>query len=86
MKTKLSSKGQIVLPAATRRRLGLTEGMELDVEVAGDRLVLTPRHPRPARFVTRRDKTSGLPTLQATGKSAPALTSAQVAELLVDFP
>lgn len=86
MKTKMSSKGQIVLPAATRRRLGLVPGVELEVEVAGDRLVLTPRHPRRARFAAGRDAVSGLPTLKATGKSPASLTSKQVAELMVEFP
>lgn len=86
MTTKLSSKGQIVVPAAIRQRLGLLPGVELDVEVAGDRLVLTPRHPRPARFVAGSDAASGLPTLKPTGKSASSLTSEQVAELMVEFP
>ncbi len=40
MLTRISSKGQIVLPKAVRERLGWTEGTELVVEVEGDRVVL----------------------------------------------
>ncbi len=40
MKTKLSSKGQVVLPKAIRDRKGWTIGSELTVEDRGDIVVL----------------------------------------------
>ncbi len=41
MTTTLSSKGQVVLPQAARRRLGLKPGVKLDCRVDGNEIVLT---------------------------------------------
>lgn len=84
METKLSTKGQVVLPSRVRRRLGLQAGDSLEAELDGDRVVLTPkRRPRPrARIV--RDPITGLPALTLSG--APVLTSAQVQAILAEFP
>ena len=52
--TRLSSKGQIVLPAAIRRRLGLAAGDQLIVEAGADgdrRIVIRPA--KPAEFETQ---------------------------------
>ncbi len=85
METKISTKGQVVLPNAVRRRLGLQAGDALEVEVEGGRIVLSPRNKRQrkARIVT--DPITGMPVLSA-GPDAPVLTSEDVAELLKDFP
>jgi AbrB family looped-hinge helix DNA binding protein len=85
LKTKLSSKGQIVLPVSARRILGLEAGESLDVSVEGERVILTrSRAPLPKVKITT-DSLTGLPLL-AAGKAAPTLTGAQVAEILADFP
>jgi len=39
---RISAKGQIVIPAATRRRLGIKPGTYVRIERKGDKLVLTP--------------------------------------------
>jgi AbrB family looped-hinge helix DNA binding protein len=85
MQTKLSTKGQVVLPSPIRRRLGLKAGDSLDAKVEAGRVVLTPRRKRArkARIVT--DPITGLPVLTA-GSGAPILTSKQVREILSDFP
>jgi len=85
MQTKISTKGQVVLPNAVRRRLGLQAGDALDVKVEGERIVLSPRDKRQkkARIIT--DPITGMPVLSA-GPDAPILTSEEVAELLKDFP
>jgi AbrB family looped-hinge helix DNA binding protein len=85
MVTKVSTKGQVVLPSQVRNRLGLQPGDPLDVQVEGERIVLVPRRKRQpkARIVT--DPITGMPVLSA-GPDAPTLTSEQVAELLKDFP
>jgi AbrB family looped-hinge helix DNA binding protein len=40
--TRLSSRGQVVLPKAVRDRLGLIAGQPLAVEADGERVVLRP--------------------------------------------
>jgi len=42
MKTRLSTKGQVVIPAGVRERLSLSKDAELQVKVEGDRIILTP--------------------------------------------
>jgi AbrB family looped-hinge helix DNA binding protein len=85
MQTRVSSKGQIVLPAPLRRRLGIHPGDPLDIAVEEDRIVLTqPSKPKyEARIIE--DPTTGF-TVIDLGPDAPILTSEMVRELLVDFP
>ncbi len=42
MRIRISSKGQVVLPAEMRRRYGLAAGDELEIVDAGDHLVVRP--------------------------------------------
>ena len=42
MQTRVSTKGQVVLPGPIRRKLGLRAGDKLDASVEGGRIVLTP--------------------------------------------
>jgi antitoxin PrlF len=42
MNSTLTSKGQLTLPKAARDAMQLTEGMRINVEIVGDKLVLTP--------------------------------------------
>lgn len=85
MVTKISTKGQVVLPSQVRNRLDLQPGDPLDVQIEGQRIVLVPRRKRQkkARIIT--DSITGMPVLSA-GPDAPILTSEMVAELLTDFP
>jgi len=85
METKLSTKGQIVLPGVIRRRLGLEPGDSVDAEVQSGRIVLTPRKRRFSKAALRVDPITGLPVLSA-GTGAPRLSSKQVREILADFP
>jgi AbrB family looped-hinge helix DNA binding protein len=43
MKTVLTSKGQLTLPKAVRRALGLQAGDALEVRLEGQRIVLLPQ-------------------------------------------
>ncbi len=43
--TKLSGKGQVVVPKATRDRLGWAAGLDLEVIETGDAVTLRPRRP-----------------------------------------
>jgi len=85
MQTKLSTKGQVVVPGRIRRQLGLEPGDSLEAELEGERIVLTPRAPRRQKLRIVRDPVTGLPALSA-GPDAPKLTSAQVSEILSEFP
>ena len=85
MKTTLSTKGQVVLPASIRRKLGLEPGDSLDAEVQGGRVTLTPRKVRSPTPKILVDPVTGLPVLSA-GPDAPVLTSKQVREILDELP
>ena len=85
MQTKVSTKGQIVIPGPLRRRLGIRAGDTLDIAVEEDRIVMTqdtkPKYE--ARMV--KDPVTGFLAIDL-GPEAPILTSEMVRELLKDFP
>jgi AbrB family looped-hinge helix DNA binding protein len=85
MITKLSTKGQVVLPGPIREKMGLQPGDQLRAAIEEDRIVLTPsRKPRrKARIV--KDPLTGFPMLTA-GKGAPKLTNKEVAGILAEYP
>jgi len=85
METRVSTKGQIVLPVQLRRKLGLQTGDPLDTKVEGGRIVLTPRRTRSGKAKIVVDPITGLPVLSA-GPNAPVLSSKQVREILTEFP
>jgi AbrB family looped-hinge helix DNA binding protein len=85
MEIRLSTKGQIVLAGAIRRRLGLQPGDLLDARVQAGRVVLTPRKTRCSKGTLVIDRITGLPVLSA-GAGAPPLSSKQVREILAEFP
>jgi AbrB family looped-hinge helix DNA binding protein len=85
MRTKVSTKGQVVLPSRIRRRLGLQPGDSLDAEIEGERIILIPRRAKRGKTRIVKDPFTGLPVLTA-GENAPTLTSEQVREILADFP
>jgi len=85
MQTKVSTKGQVVLPGPLRRRLDIRAGDPLDANIEDGRIVLTPRKRRPYRVELVTDSRTGLPALSA-GTNAPRLTSKEVEEILANFP
>ncbi|NOT86113.1 MAG: AbrB/MazE/SpoVT family DNA-binding domain-containing protein [Methylococcaceae bacterium] len=61
----MSSKGQVVLPAAIRRRLGLMAGSQLDIIEEQGEVRLVPTHPiTPATVVS----CAGMVTAPLSGK------------------
>jgi len=86
MQTRVSTKGQVVLPGPVRRRLGIRAGDTLDIAIEKDRIVMTApqRRVRSAARIIE-DPITGLPVIDV-GADAPNLTSKMVRELLVDFP
>jgi AbrB family looped-hinge helix DNA binding protein len=85
MKTKVSTKGQVVLPGPLRRKLGIQAGDPLEAEIENGRIVLTPRSKRVPKARIVRDPRTGLPAL-TVGPRAPRLTHKEVKEILADFP
>jgi len=85
MQTKVSTKGQVVLPGAIRRRLGIVTGDPLHAEVKDGRIILTPQKKRPHSLKIVRDPRTGLPALSA-GPKGRRLTHREVKEILADFP
>lgn len=85
METRISTKGQVVLPGLIRRKLGLRAGDPLDAKVESGRIVLTPRRSRPRKAKIQVDPLTGLPVLSA-GPEALPLSSKQVGEILSEFP
>ena len=85
MQTKVSTKGQVVLPSPLRRRLDIRAGDPLDANIEDGRIVLTPSKRRPYRVKLVTDPRTGLPALSA-GPKAPRLTSKEVEEILTNFP
>jgi len=85
MKTRLSAKGQVVLPSPLRRKLGLQPGDPLEVKLERGGIVLTPRRARPQKISILLDPITGLPVLTA-GPDAPPLSSNQVQEILCNLP
>jgi AbrB family looped-hinge helix DNA binding protein len=85
MQTRVSTKGQVVLPVAVRQRLGIRAGDTLDISIEQDRIVFTapPKKKYEARIID--DPVTGFPVIDV-GPDAPVLTSEMVRELLVDFP
>lgn len=85
MTTRISTKGQVVLPRAIRDRMNLRAGDALEARIEGERIVLIPKKKRSRKVKIVRDPITGLPVLTA-GPGAPKLTSKQVAEILAEFP
>jgi AbrB family looped-hinge helix DNA binding protein len=85
MQTKVSTKGQVVLPGPLRRRLDIRPGESLEVSIEDGRIVLTPHKKRSYRVKLVTDPVTGLPALSA-GPNAPTLSSKEVEEILTNFP
>jgi AbrB family looped-hinge helix DNA binding protein len=85
MLTRVSTKGQIVLPGPIRRKLGIRAGDPLEAGIEDGRIVLTQvREPKyEARIV--KDPVTGFVAIDL-GPDAPILTSEMVKEMLAEFP
>jgi AbrB family looped-hinge helix DNA binding protein len=85
MNARISNEGQVALPLAMRRELGICAGDEVEVAVQDGRIVLSPTSRRIYKAEIISDPITGLPLLSA-GPDAPLLTSEDVADMLADFP
>ncbi len=85
MQTKVSTKGQIVLPGPLRRRLGIRAGDPLKTEIEAGRIILTPLRRTLPKAKIVDDPVTGLPVLSLEG-ATPLLRSRDVEEILSNFP
>jgi len=85
VQTRVSAKGQVVLPGPLRRRLGIQAGDPLDAKIKAGSIVLTPRSKRRRRVRIITDTVTKLPVLSA-GADAPVLRGKEVKEILTNFP
>jgi AbrB family looped-hinge helix DNA binding protein len=85
MRTRVSTKGQVVLPEPIRRRLGIRAGDSLDASIEDGRIVLVPQCKVRHESKIIKDPITGFPALDL-GPDAPMLTSEMVREMLADFP
>ncbi|HEX9785318.1 MAG TPA: AbrB/MazE/SpoVT family DNA-binding domain-containing protein [Opitutaceae bacterium] len=84
METMVSSKGQIVLPAAVRRKLRLTKGERLEVDLREDGVFLRPIcAARPYKAATH--PVSGLPVMTTKTRGARKVTAGEIARLSADL-
>jgi AbrB family looped-hinge helix DNA binding protein len=82
--TRLSSKGQVVLPRLVRTQLRLAPGSKLMCEIRGDSVILTPQSTRGSKeYVT--DPVSGLRVSKRKPK-AEVVSSDMIRKLLEEFP
>lgn len=84
MTTKLSSKGQLVLPKQARLRLQLRPGTKFLCRIENGSIVLTPEHPASERPRLIADPKSGLRITRSAAKTK--ITSEDVRAALLDFP
>ncbi len=61
MQTKLSTKGQVVLPGPVRRKLGIDAGDSLNVTTEAGRVVLSPAKKPAGKVKIVTDPLTGLP-------------------------
>jgi AbrB family looped-hinge helix DNA binding protein len=85
MKTRVSTKGQVVIPQAVREKLQLRPGDSLDARIEAGHIILIPTRKQSRKARILKDPLTGLPVLTA-GRNAPRLTSKQVADILAEFP
>jgi AbrB family looped-hinge helix DNA binding protein len=85
MTTKLSTKGQVVLPKDIRRKMNLRPGDQFDTRIDGEGILLVPKRKRPRKYRITKDPITDLPVITG-GKDAPRLTNEEVIEMLADFP
>lgn len=83
--TKLSSKGQVVLPRLVRSKLGLGPGVRFVCEVRGESVVLTPQGVPRCLKEYGVDPVSGLRVAKRSSGAEP-VTSEMVKGLLEEFP
>jgi bifunctional DNA-binding transcriptional regulator/antitoxin component of YhaV-PrlF toxin-antitoxin module len=85
METKLSTKGQLVVPRLARQKLALRVGTKFECRIAKGSLIFTPKALRHGKTRLVRDPETGLMITRSSDPSF-VVTSEQVRAALADFP
>ncbi len=85
MTTMMSTKGQLVMPAAARKALGLKPGDRLRVTLEGRSVRLEPTRAAHAPLKIKFNPRTRLP-YAALPKDSRSVTLADVKRILADFP
>lgn len=80
METTVSSKGQIVLPAAARKQLRLAQGERLAVELREGGVFLRPLSAT-RKYRMETDPLTGLPVMRSIVRGGRKVTAAEIARL-----
>lgn len=81
MTTSLSSKGQVVIPLAIRRRLGLSTGAVISCSLQDGRIILDPVNAAAAARVVSKNDYVAL----VAPEGAPAMTPERVKDVLAEW-
>lgn len=84
METTLSSKGQLVLPAEARRKLHLTKGERLNVEVRDGGIFLQAAHEM-RRYRLKKHPVSGLSVMVPIVAAGRKVSASEIAQLNADL-
>ena len=82
MQTRVSTKGQIVLPLAIRRRLGIQPGDQLDVAIEQDRIVLVAPLRNALKPSIVEDPVLGIPVLTDVHTEEQCIQAAKAVDVL----
>ena len=86
MTVTISTKGEIVLPQAIRKRAGLDAGDKLEIFLEDGKVQLKKAgKPERHRLKIKINKSSGMPYFDAP-KNAPPITLAWIKEQMANFP
>jgi bifunctional DNA-binding transcriptional regulator/antitoxin component of YhaV-PrlF toxin-antitoxin module len=85
MRSRLSTKGRIVLAGPLRRKLGIRAGGPLDVAVEAGRTVSSPQYKEHRKPAIVDDPIAGLPVLSLRSDT-PVLSSRDVQEIPSNSP
>ena len=85
MQTRVSTKGNVLLPGSIRRKLGIKAGDAFSAEVQDGNIVLKPEKKKIYKTWIGKDPITGMAVLMAE-EGTPELTNEMVAEMLADFP
>ena len=85
MQIKVSSKGQVVLPLAARKKYQIQAGDTVQLVMKEDQMTLIPKKQKKRKWRMIKDSVTGRESV-TFGPDAPIITHSEIRKLLEDFP